>query len=75
MLDLMARDGLSDPETGEAMGEQTERLIAEEGVTRAELDEIAVVVTSTSCGRSPSPAPSPTRSFRSHTGNAGKRKT
>jgi acetyl-CoA C-acetyltransferase len=42
MLDMMARDGLSDPESGEAMGEQTERLIAEEGVTRAELDEIAV---------------------------------
>ena len=43
MLDMMARDGLSDPESGEAMGEQTERLIAEEGVTRAELDEIAVL--------------------------------
>lgn len=41
MLDLMARDGLSDPETGEAMGEQTERLIAEEGVSRTELDEVA----------------------------------
>ena len=41
MLDLMARDGLSDPQTGEAMGEQTERLISEEGVTRSELDEVA----------------------------------
>jgi acetyl-CoA C-acetyltransferase len=43
MLDLMARDGLSDPETGEAMGEQTERLIADEGVTRSDLDEIAAL--------------------------------
>jgi acetyl-CoA C-acetyltransferase len=43
MLDLMARDGLSDPQTGEAMGEQTERLISEEGVTRSELDEIAAL--------------------------------
>ena len=43
MLDLMARDGLSDPETGEAMGEQTERLIDEEGVKRSELDEIAAL--------------------------------
>ncbi|HSL27292.1 MAG TPA: thiolase family protein [Acidimicrobiia bacterium] len=43
MLDLMARDGLSDPGSGEAMGEQTERLIAEEGVTRIELDEIAAL--------------------------------
>jgi acetyl-CoA C-acetyltransferase len=43
LIDLMARDGLTDPETGEAMGEQTERLIAEEGVTRTELDEVAAV--------------------------------
>src|SRR4030066_374818 len=43
MFDLMARDGLSDPESGEAMGLQTEQLIAEEGVTRAELDDIAVL--------------------------------
>jgi acetyl-CoA C-acetyltransferase len=43
MLDLMARDGLSDPESGEAMGEQTERLIAEEGVSRTELDDIAAL--------------------------------
>jgi acetyl-CoA C-acetyltransferase len=43
LLDLMARDGLTDPESGEAMGEQTERLITEEGVTRSELDEIAVL--------------------------------
>jgi acetyl-CoA C-acetyltransferase len=43
VLDLMARDGLSDPQTGESMGEQTERLISEEGVTRSELDEIAAM--------------------------------
>ena len=41
VTDLLFRDGLSDPMSGEAMGEQTERLIAEEGITRAELDEIA----------------------------------
>jgi len=41
LADLLFRDGLSDPMSGEAMGEQTERLIAEEGVTREELDEIA----------------------------------
>ncbi len=41
VTDLLFRDGLSDPFSGEAMGEQTERLIAEEGITRAELDEIA----------------------------------
>lgn len=39
--DLMHRDGLSDPESGEAMGEQTERLCEELGVTREELDTIA----------------------------------
>lgn len=41
IVDLMARDGLTDPESGDAMGEQTERLIAEEGVSRSELDEVA----------------------------------
>jgi acetyl-CoA C-acetyltransferase len=39
--DVMHRDGLSDPQSGEAMGEQTERLCAEVGVDRATLDEIA----------------------------------
>ncbi|CAN5217372.1 thiolase family protein [soil metagenome] len=43
IVDLMARDGLSDPESGEAMGQQTERLIEEEGVKRLELDEIAAL--------------------------------
>ncbi len=41
LTDLMFRDGLSDPMSGEAMGDQTERLAAEEGVTREALDEIA----------------------------------
>jgi acetyl-CoA C-acetyltransferase len=41
LIDLMARDGLSDPVSGEAMGEQTERLAKEEGVGRPELDEVA----------------------------------
>ena len=39
--DLLLRDGLSDPMSGEAMGEQSERLASEEGVTRAMLDEVA----------------------------------
>jgi acetyl-CoA C-acetyltransferase len=42
LQDILQRDGLSDPFTDEAMGEQTERLAAEFGVTRAELDEVAL---------------------------------
>jgi acetyl-CoA C-acetyltransferase len=41
LQDVMHRDGLSDPTTGEAMGEQTERLCAEVGVDRETLDQIA----------------------------------
>jgi acetyl-CoA C-acetyltransferase len=41
LADIMQRDGLSDPETGDAMGDQTERLAAEHGITREELDAIA----------------------------------
>ena len=41
MQDLMHRDGLSDPESGEAMGEQTERLCAEVEVSRETLDDVA----------------------------------
>ncbi len=41
--DIMVRDGLSDPMSGEAMGEQTERLAEAEGVTREELDEVAAM--------------------------------
>ncbi|WP_299429302.1 thiolase family protein [uncultured Meiothermus sp.] len=42
LQDILQRDGLSDPFTGEAMGDQTERLAAEFGVTRTELDEVAM---------------------------------
>lgn len=41
LMDLMLNDGLTDPMSGEAMGTQTERLAAEHGITRRELDEIA----------------------------------
>lgn len=41
VTDLMLQDGLTDPMSGEAMGEQTERLAAEHGIQRKELDEIA----------------------------------
>jgi acetyl-CoA C-acetyltransferase len=41
LMDLLLYDGLSDPTTGEAMGEETERLAAEHGFTRQALDEIA----------------------------------
>ena len=43
LQDIMQRDGLSDPNSGEAMGEQTERLCDEHGITRPELDEIAAL--------------------------------
>jgi acetyl-CoA C-acetyltransferase len=41
LQDVLLADGLTDPMTGELMGEETERLCAEYGVTRAELDEVA----------------------------------
>lgn len=41
LADIMQRDGLSDPVSGEAMGEQTERLIEEEGISREDLDAVA----------------------------------
>lgn len=41
MIDVLAHDGLTDPFSGEAMGVQTERLAAERGVSRSELDNIA----------------------------------
>jgi acetyl-CoA C-acetyltransferase len=41
LQDAMLIDGLTDPLTGELMGEETERLCAEHGVTRSELDEVA----------------------------------
>jgi acetyl-CoA C-acetyltransferase len=39
--DVLLADGLTDPMTGELMGEETERLCAEHKVTREELDEVA----------------------------------
>ena len=41
VTDLMFRDGLSDPFSGDAMGVQTERLAAEHEITREELDAVA----------------------------------
>jgi acetyl-CoA C-acetyltransferase len=41
LQDILLRDGLSDPFTGEAMGEQAERLAQDQGVGREEVDEAA----------------------------------
>ncbi|MEO8084578.1 MAG: thiolase family protein [Ardenticatenales bacterium] len=41
LIDLLDHDGLMDPLTGERMGDQTERLAAEFGITRQDLDEVA----------------------------------
>ena len=41
--DLLFRDGLSDPFDNVAMGDQTELLAEAEGVTREELDEVALM--------------------------------
>jgi len=41
LTDIMLSDGLTDPITGESMGEETERLAAEHHLRRDELDEIA----------------------------------
>jgi acetyl-CoA C-acetyltransferase len=43
LVDTLQYDGLTDPMSGEAMGVQTERLAAEVGVSREELDEIAAM--------------------------------
>lgn len=39
--DILLADGLTDPMTGELMGEETERLVAIHNVSRTELDEVA----------------------------------
>lgn len=39
--DVLLADGLTDPMTGELMGEETERLCTEYKITREELDEVA----------------------------------
>ena len=41
VADVLLADGLTDPMTGELMGEETERLVATHGVSRTELDEVA----------------------------------
>jgi acetyl-CoA C-acetyltransferase len=43
LTDLLLYDGLTDPTTGEGMGEETERLAAEHGFTRPDLDAVAVM--------------------------------
>lgn len=43
VTDVLLTDGLTDPLTGELMGEESERLAAEHGVTRAVLDEVALL--------------------------------
>lgn len=41
LVDVLLYDGLTDSTNGEGMGEETERLAAEQDVTREELDEVA----------------------------------
>lgn len=41
LIDILMHDGLTDPMSGELMGEETERLVAAHGVSRSELDEVA----------------------------------
>ncbi|AIE73969.1 MULTISPECIES: acetyl-CoA acetyltransferase PhaA [unclassified Synechocystis] len=41
LTDLLLHDGLTDSTNGEGMGDQTEKLAAEHGFSRAELDEVA----------------------------------
>lgn len=43
LSDLLVWEGLTDPVSGEGMGIQAERLAAEYGVGRAELDEVAAI--------------------------------
>ncbi|MGL4648679.1 MAG: thiolase family protein, partial [Caldilineaceae bacterium] len=43
VTDVLLADGLTDPMTGELMGEESDRLALEHGVTRAELDEVALL--------------------------------
>lgn len=41
LVDLLAFDGLTDPTTGEIMGNQAEKVAAEHGISRAEIDQCA----------------------------------
>lgn len=56
LMDVLEYDGLTDPVSGEGMGAQTERLAAEHGFSRGELDEVACIsqqraVEATAAGR------------------------
>jgi acetyl-CoA C-acetyltransferase len=42
LTDILLQDGLTDPTTAEAMGEQAERLAAAYKITRTDLDEVAL---------------------------------
>jgi acetyl-CoA C-acetyltransferase len=42
LADLLLLDGLTDPTTGEGMGDQTDRLAKEHGFSRQNLDEVAL---------------------------------
>jgi len=70
LADILLEDGLRDPTTGELMGEETERLAQERGVSRAELDEVALLsharaAAATDQGKSgPEIAPLPVRRRR-----------
>lgn len=41
VVDILLADGLTDPMTNELMGEETQRLADEHGISREELDEVA----------------------------------
>jgi len=41
MEDILLKEGLTDPMDGDLMGQQTDRLVAECGITREELDNVA----------------------------------
>jgi acetyl-CoA C-acetyltransferase len=41
VIDELLNDGLTDPMTGELMGEETQRLADSHGISRSELDEVA----------------------------------
>ena len=43
LTDLLLHDGLTDSTSGEGMGDQTERLAADHGFSRAALDEVAAL--------------------------------
>ncbi|MBT8399999.1 MAG: thiolase family protein, partial [Rhodothermia bacterium] len=43
VVDILERDGLSDPFSDDAMGVQTEKLAAEKGILRSDLDDVAAM--------------------------------